>query len=94
MPCLLALIALLFPRLIIAILAIFTSYIGSAYSSVVWPILGFFVAPYTTLAYAWAKNSSGSVDGIYLVVVVIAALMDVGAMGGGASANSRRVRRT
>ena len=94
MPCLLALIALLFPRVIIAILAIFTTYLGTAYSTPLWPILGFFLAPYTTLAYAWAKNSNGSVDGIYLVAVIVAVLMDLGALGGGASANSRRVRRT
>lgn len=94
MPCLIALVALMFPRLIIALLAIFSTYLSNAYSSVLWPILGFLLAPYTTLAYAWAKNSNGSVDGIYLVVVVIAVLVDLGALGGGASANARRARRT
>jgi hypothetical protein len=90
MPCLIALVALLFPRLIIAILAIFTTYLGSAYSSPLWPILGFFLAPYTTLAYAWAKNINGSVDGMYLVIVIIAVLLDLGAMGGGATTRRKR----
>lgn len=49
--------------------------------------------PYLTLAYAWAKNTHGSVEGVYLVVVVFAALLDLGVMGGGASAKKTRVVR-
>ena len=41
------------------------------------PLLGFFFMPYTTLAYAWAQNSNGSVDGFYLVAVVVAATIAV-----------------
>ena len=45
----------------------------------------------TTLAYAWAINSRGSVSGVYLVVVVVAVLMDLGVIGG--SASRRKFRR-
>jgi hypothetical protein len=62
---------------------------STAYQTFIWPLLGFLVMPYTTLAYAWAINSNGSVNGIYLVVVVIAVLVDLGSTGG-----STRVRRT
>jgi hypothetical protein len=89
MPCLIALLALCVPRVVIVCLAVFTHYLGAAYQSLLWPLLGFFFMPYTTLAYAWAKNSSGSVDGWYLVVVILAVLADVGVIGGGG-----RVRRT
>lgn len=90
MPCLLAILAFFFPRVVIAILALFTGYMASAYQTLLWPLLGFFFLPYTTLAYAWAINTGGSVTGIYLVVVVIAVLVDIGVLGGGARARRRR----
>ena len=93
MPCLLALAAFFFPRVVIALLALFTHYLGAAYHSLLWPLLGFIFLPYTTLAYAWAMNSNGSVSGIYLVVVVIAVLVDLGVTGGGARVQRTRVVR-
>ncbi len=85
MPCLIALLALVFPRLAIILVVIFSDYIGQAYQTVIWPLLGFFFMPLTTLAYAWAIHSNnGSVSGIYLVVVIITALIDLGILGGGA----------
>ena len=54
MPCAVAAVAFFFPRLIILLMVLFGSYIGDAYKTTIWPLLGFFFAPYTTLAYAWA----------------------------------------
>ncbi len=93
MPCLVALLALLAPRLVIILLAIFSTYLHSAYQAIIWPILGFFFMPFTTLAYAWAINSNGSVSGFYLIVVVIAVLFDLGALGGGATQHRVVTRR-
>jgi len=45
--------------------------------------------PLTTLAYAWAINSRGSVAGVHLVVVVVAALIDLGLVGGSAAGRRR-----
>ncbi len=90
MPCLIACLALIAPRLTILVIVIFSDYLGAAYQTVVWPLLGFLFMPLTTLAYAWAINANGSVSGWYLVVVVLAVLLDLGIIGGGAS--SRRVR--
>ncbi len=84
MTCLVGLIALGAPRLAIILVAIFSDMIGNAYSSVVWPILGFFFVPLTTLAYAWAIHARGSVEGLHFVVVVLALLVDFGILGGGA----------
>ena len=39
--------------------------------------------PLTTLAYAFAMNSNGSVDGMYLVLVVVTVLLDLGLVGAG-----------
>ena len=66
------------PRLAILLVVIFSNYIGHAYHTILWPFLGFLLMPLTTLAYAWAINSRGSVVGIHLVVVVIAVLIDLG----------------
>jgi hypothetical protein len=78
------------PRLALALVFIFSNYLGRAYDSMLWPLLGFFFMPLTTLAYAWAMNTHGNVSGIYLVAVVIAVLMDLGLIGGsGASARRR-----
>jgi hypothetical protein len=83
MPCLIILVAFGLPRLTLILLALFSDYLTRAYGALIWPLLGFFFAPYTTLAYAWAKNSHGSVDGFYLVAVILAVLVDIGAFGGG-----------
>jgi hypothetical protein len=57
---------------------------------VLWPLLGFFFLPYTTLAYAWAANSTGHhVAGFPLVVLVFAVLVDLGVIGGGRAARRR-----
>ena len=91
MPCLLVLLAFCFPRVVIAILALLTDYMSSAYHGLLVPLLGFIFLPYTTLAYAWAINSHGAVDGGYLVVVILAVLVDLGVLGGGARARRTRV---
>jgi len=79
------------PRLAIVLVVIFSDYIGYAYQTTIWPFLGFLFMPLTTLAYAFAINSYGSVEGPYLIVVVLAVLLDLGLLGGsGASARRRR----
>jgi hypothetical protein len=90
MPCFMGCLALYFPRLAIILVCLFSDYIGSAYKTVLWPLLGFFFLPLTTLAYAWAVNSNGTVDGIYLAVVVVAVLIDLGLLGGGAASGRRK----
>jgi hypothetical protein len=92
MPCLVALLALIAPRLAIILVVLFSDYIGRAYETVIWPLLGFRFMPLTTLAYAWAINTGGSVSGGYLLVVILAVLMDLGIIGGGA--RSKRKART
>lgn len=83
MPCLLALIAVFFPRLVIVLIFLFSNYFDRAYETILWPVLGFIFLPFTTLAYAFAMNDGGALTGIYLLIFVIAVLMDLGAWGGG-----------
>lgn len=82
MPCLLALIALFIPRVVIVLVWLFSDYLGAAYESVLWPLLGFIFMPLTTLAYAYAENAGGGLAGFYLVIFVIAVLVDLGLIGG------------
>ena len=89
MPFLIGCLALATPRFAILLVVIFSDFIGRAFDTVVWPLLGFFFMPLTTLAYAWAINSKGSVDGIHLVVVVVAVLIDLGVIGGSSRARRR-----
>jgi hypothetical protein len=92
-PCLVGCLALSAPRFAIVLVVIFSDYIGRAYETILWPFVGFLFMPLTTLAYAWAINSRGSVAGIHAVVVVVAALMDLGVVGGSASGRYRGSRR-
>ena len=89
MPFLVGCLALATPRFAIIVVVIFSDYIGRAYQTALWPLLGFLVMPMTTLAYAWAINSNRSVSGMYLVVVVVAVLLDLGLVGGSASGRRR-----
>ncbi len=90
MPCILTIIALAFPRVVLFLVFLLSNYLGRAYQTVLWPLLGFFFMPLTTLAYAWAINSAGSVEGIYLVAVVLAVLIDLGLIGSGEAGRRRR----
>jgi hypothetical protein len=67
-----------FPRLWILGFWIFSSELGDAYSSWIIPAVGFIVAPWTTLLYAWmwAINSS-TVSGWEWAPVAVGALLDL-----------------
>lgn len=95
MPCLVGLMAMLAPRLTIILLVIFSDYIGQAFGGkVLWPILGFLFMPLTLLAYAFGINANGGIDGWYLVLVIIAVLLDLGILGGSAKGGERKLKRT
>ena len=83
MPCLIGCLALSVPRLVLALMWLFSDYLGRAIHSNLVLLLGFVFLPTTTLAYAWAKNQNGSVEGLYLVVVIVAVLVDLGLFGAG-----------
>lgn len=82
MPCLIVALLLGFPRLIMLGLWLFSDFFSRGFQTMLWPILGFFFAPLTTLAFGVAIINNGSVSGIYLVLLIVAALMDLGFVGG------------
>jgi len=83
MPILVGCIALATPRFAIVLVVLLSNYIGRAYETTIWPLLGFLFMPLTTLSYAFAMNRNGSVDGMYLVLVVVTVLLDLGLVGAG-----------
>lgn len=85
MPCLFLIIILAFPRLGLALLFFFTHYLDRAFNSIFVLILGFIFLPLTTLVYAWMVNSALPVAGINLLWLAIAAVIDLGSIGGGYS---------
>jgi hypothetical protein len=93
MPCCAVLVILfLGPRFAIIAMALFSSYLGRAFGGgILLPLVGCLFLPWTTLAYAWAINSTGEVSGFQAIVVVAAVLVDLGVVGGGAA--KRRSKR-
>lgn len=91
MGCLAFLLSLLTPRVVIVLLWLFSDYMGRAYEGALVPVLGLIFMPFTTLAYAFGKNRGGAIDGVYLVLMIVAVLVDLGVIGsGGAKARRRR----
>ncbi|HYG76225.1 MAG TPA: hypothetical protein VEK08_14565 [Planctomycetota bacterium] len=85
--CVVLLVVMALPRVALFLLWFTSTYISRAYQTTIWPLLGFFFMPYTTLAYAGAMNNGG-LQGLWLVIFVIAVLVDMGVVGG--SAKKRR----
>jgi hypothetical protein len=79
MGCLVALFALISPRLAIFALFLFSNMLDRAFESWIVPLLGFFLLPWTTLAYAvmWSAGTNG-VEGFEWFIVILAFLFDVG----------------
>ena len=92
MGCLIALFALISPRLALVLLAIFSNVLSHAFDSWVVPLLGFFLLPWTTLAYAafWDWGNGHHVVGFEWFFVVLAFLIDLGAYGQGRRARPAR----
>lgn len=86
MPCLFLILILAFPRVGLVLLYLFTHYLDPLIRmSALLVLLGFIFLPITTLVYAWMFNSGLPIAGINLLWLLIAALIDLGSLGGGYS---------
>jgi hypothetical protein len=88
MGCLVAVLALVSPRLVLVILWLFTNLVDRAFDSIALPILGFILAPFTTVIYVLAYQPIEGVGGFGWILVFIGLMIDLGAYGG--TARSRR----
>ena len=91
MPCILALLALLTPRLVMFLLWFFSKWFDRAFDNWLIPLLGFIFFPYTTLWYSVVVNWYGGVWGLFQVLfLIVALLLDFSAWGGGTRVYRRR----
>jgi hypothetical protein len=91
MPCFLLLVVLLFPRVMLVLMWLFSTYLQRAFHhQLLIPLLGFIFLPLTTIVYAWELNSGMPTEGINLLWLLLAVIIDLGGLGGGAHRRSRR----
>jgi len=88
--CFLALLALISPRLVLVLLWLFGNLLDRAFDSWLVPFLGFFLLPWTTLAYAAMWSSADRVSGFEWFIVVLAFLVDLGSYAQGGRYRSER----
>jgi hypothetical protein len=89
MPCLAVVLAFISPRLAIIALWLFSDILSRSMESWFIPFIGFFLLPWTTLAYAvmWDVGTN-EVTGFEWFIVVLAFLADLGSYAGGQRARS------
>jgi hypothetical protein len=89
MPCLVVLLALISPRLALAAVWLFSDLLSRAFDSWLVPLLGFFLLPWTTLAYAgmWSAGAN-TVSGFEWFIVVLALFLDLTSLAGGGRARA------
>lgn len=78
MPCLMAVFALMAPRIVILILYFLTTWFSGLFTNLLWPILGFIFLPTTLLWYSAVQHWWGGQWSLWPIVgVVIALLIDI-----------------
>lgn len=90
MPCLLALLAVAFPRVAIVLLWLFTNFFSSIHSIVI-GLLGFIFLPLTLIVYAYLLNTHQPMGPMQLVFLFIAIVLDLGLLHRGTVGGRRRV---
>jgi hypothetical protein len=91
--CFLVVLGLIAPRVVMFLLWLFTSYLARAFDTFIWPLLGFFFLPTTTLTYAVAQNSLHGLKGSGLALLILGIVIDLGIIGGGRGVRPWRSRR-
>jgi hypothetical protein len=88
--CLVALIAVVGPRLFLIGVWLMTNWYG-AFDSRLVAFLGWLFLPYTSLAWMYVFfNNGGRIEGGYLVLLILAVLFDIGAFSGGHRSMKKR----
>ena len=77
--CFVVLFALISPRLALFALWLFSDLLSRAFESWFVPFLGFFLLPWTTLAYAVMWSSSNGVTGFEWFIVILGFVFDLSA---------------
>ena len=78
-----ALFGLMMPRFILVLLWLFSDYLRDAYGTWIWPLLGFFFLPTTTLCYAVAVQELDGFAGWGAALTILGLVIDLGLFGRG-----------
>ena len=76
MPCIFAVLALATPRLVVALLYLFSHWFDGLFTSALWPVLGFFFLPTTLLWYTAVQHwfagqwTVGPITGLVLALMI------------------------
>jgi hypothetical protein len=85
-PCLVGCLAVASPRLALFLVWLLGGdYLSRAFEYWLWPLLGFFFMPLTTLAFAYGMNSLGQpreMEPLGWLLVAVAGAIDIGLIGG------------
>lgn len=90
MGCFVLLFALISPRLALFFIWLFSNLLSRAFDSWIVPLLGFFLLPWTTLAYAVMWSSSNRVYGFEWFIVGLAFIFDISSYSESGRINRRR----
>jgi hypothetical protein len=82
MPCLVLILILAFPRVVLVLMLLLSTYIERAYHGLIIPLLGFIFLPLTTIVYALMVNNGLPIADSYLLILIIAVAIDIGSHGG------------
>lgn len=74
MPCLFGALALIMPRVAVALLWLFTGWFTGVFSTVLWPVLGFFFLPTTLLWYSAVHHWFNGEWTLWPIVGIVVAL--------------------
>jgi uncharacterized membrane protein len=92
--CFVVALGLLTPRAVLIVMWLFTDVLSRAFTSWIWPTIGFFILPTTTIAYAIAKDSfstaTGAIEVAGVVIIVLGVVIDLGLIGRGRGIAKRR----
>ena len=84
MPCLLALLAVAFPRVAIVLLWLFSNFFSVLHNNLML-IVGFVFLPLTLIVYTYLlRTNGGQMGATQFVFLFIAVILDLGLLGGGA----------
>jgi hypothetical protein len=79
MQCLLVVVALFLPRVTMFFIWILMDWFSRAIDTAMWPLLGFFFMPYTTLAYLAAMIANHhDLSGWWVALLILGVILDAG----------------
>lgn len=90
MGCLLALLAGFAPRIVLALLWIFSNLVDRAFTGFLVPLLGLIFFPYATLFYVLAYSPVTGLNGWGWAFVVLGFIFDIGHWAGGGATGRER----